>query len=414
VTDADGDPIPYGQVRLYKRLVSQGAPSNVSSEWADEAGHFRLWGLAPGTYYISALPELPETGKMRRPDTNSLDTSGHPFREREVETFYKAALTMANATPIVIKAGQEITDITIPIQKASSRRISGRISWDVHATGLPQIWLMAMSEGLRLTATVEKDGHFHAEGLTPAVYTLFAFAQNLERPPRQEQIDVTERDVDGILLQPSDPVEIKVAVHLEGSKAAPPFDELVLSSKNRPYSQGARASEDGTWHFSNLPPDSYNLGFWPKPNHYFVKAVLIDGERQSGDTLDFSARFPQTIEAVLALSTGSITGAVTNGKELVPASTILLMSEATEETVKVERLPAGGRFDIKPLAPGKYRFYALEDFDREAWAIDDLRSQLASKSVVFDLSDGEQRALSVPLISAKEYQAVLGKVGYTP
>src|SRR5271170_6118343 len=212
VTDADGDPVPNGQVRLYKRFVFKGSPSSVSSDRANEQGRFRLWGLGPGTYYISALPEFPDPSKMS--SNRSLDSSGHPFREREVESFYKGALTIGNATPITIKAGQEITGITIPIQKASSRRISGRVSWDVQSSGLPQIWLMARSEGLRAPATVEKDGRFHAEGLTPGVYTLFAFAQNMERPARQERIDATERDVDGILLQPGEPVDLNVSVHL--------------------------------------------------------------------------------------------------------------------------------------------------------------------------------------------------------
>jgi hypothetical protein len=412
VTDADGDPIPYGQVRLYKRLLVQSSPSDVNSEWADEQGRFRLWGLAPGTYYVSALPAFPSPSRMSRTDNRSLDSSGHPVREREVETFYKGALTAAGATPIAIKGGQEITGIAIPIQTASSRRIAGRVSWAVKSSGLPRIWLEIMGEGLRAAATVENDGRFHADGLTPGVYTLFAYTPNMDRFSQRQQVDVTEQDADGILLQPNEPVDINVSVHLEGSKTALAFDQVVVEGRNRSNGFGSRVNEDGTWHFGRLPPDVYHFGFWPNPEHYFVKSVLVDGEFQPGNMVDWQGRLPQNIEVVLALSTSVITGMVTNGKEPVPAVTIVLMNEATQESVKQQRVPAGGQFEIKPLAPGKYRLYALEDFDREAWGSDELRNRLASKSSQFELRDGEKRQVSVPLISAQEYEAALNQLAH--
>ncbi len=412
VTDADGDPIPFGQVRLYKRLLLQSSPSDVNSESADEQGRFRLWGIAPGTYYISALPAFPNPSEMSRTGNNSLDSFGRPVREREVETFYKGALAIAGATRIAVTGGQEVTGITIPILKASSRRISGRVSWDVQSTGLPQILLMVMGEGLRASATVEKDGRFHADGLTPGVYTLFAYTPNMDRFSQRQQVDVTERDADGILLQPDEALVINVSVHLEGSKTPLAFDEVVVDGKNPSNRYGAGLNEDGTWHFGRLPPDVYHFSFWPNPDHYFVKAVLADGEPQAGTMLDVSARLPQSIEVVVALSTGAIMGMVTNGKEPVPAVTLVLMNEDTQESVKQQRVAAGGQFEVKPLAPGNYRLYALEDFDREAWGSDELRSQLAPNSSSFELRDAEKRQVSVPLITAKEYQATLSQLAH--
>ncbi len=410
VMDSDGDPIPYGQVRLYKRLLLQGPPSDANSEWADEQGRFRLWGLAPGTYYLSGLPAFPDSSKMNRTDNRSLDSSGHPVREREVETFYKGALAIAGATPIAVKGGQEITGITIPIQKASSRRIAGHVSWDVQSSGLPQIWLAIQNENLHGAATVEKDGSFHADCLTPGVYTLFAYTPNAGRFSQRQQVDVTERDADGVVLQPDEPADINVSVHLEGSKTALACDQVTVDGRNPANGFQATVNEDGTWHFGRLPPDVYRFSFWPNPHHYFVKAILIDGELQAGDMVNLQGRLPQTIEVVLALSTGVITGVVTNGTEPVPAITIVLMNEATQETARLERVPAGGQFEINPLAPGKYRLYALEDFDREAWGSDDLRNRLASKSSLIELHDGEKRQATVPLISVKEYQAALARV----
>ena len=406
VIDADGDPLPYGQVHLYKRPAPHESALDLNSGSADDQGRFRLWGVAPGTYYLSASPPSP-LQKMSGTDNRSLDNSGHPAREREVETFYRAALAIAGATPLAIKGGQELTGITIAILKASARRISGRVSWDVQTGGLPMIFLRAQGEPVTVHAAVETDGRFYADGLTPGVYTLFGYTPDAGRLSGMEQIDVSERDAEGILIQLRERVEIKVSVHVEGSKAPPLVEDVDLFGKG---DYRAQPNEDGTWRLGRLPPDVYHFKFWPDPGHYFVKALLIDGEPQPGATLDLSAHLPQSVEVTLALATGAITGTVINGAAPVPASTIVLMDEATQETVQIERLPAGGRFDSKPVAPGSYRLYALEDFDREVWNSGDFRKQLASRSTLVELRDAEKREASVPLISAQECRAALAQL----
>jgi hypothetical protein len=175
VTDANGDPVSHAQIRLWRRsILKEGGPSQVVAKQADEQGRFRLWQIAPGAYYLSVLPPSLSPEKMIRDKIDSLDSFGHPFRELPVETFYKGALTIGNATPIALKAGQEITGLAIAMQNAPLRHIAGRIEWDVSHGGLPQRWLLRSNEGLTGIIEVEKDGHFHIEGLVPGAYSLIA------------------------------------------------------------------------------------------------------------------------------------------------------------------------------------------------------------------------------------------------
>jgi len=413
VTDSDGDPVSFAQVQIWKRSRLRDHPSISNALEADDGGNFRLSKLAPGTYYISAaLQRWPHLREMiSRTNANSLDSHGQPFPEREVETFYKASLTIREATPVTVKAGQEVTDITISIQKAPSRRITGRVSWDVQASGSPMIWLVRSNDGLNGTVKLEKDGSFHVEGLTPGVYTIMAQAPN-QHVSAHKQVDVTAGDADGILLEPVQTFELQVSLHVEGSKAALPLDGLILSSQHSPNGQSGQENDDGTWQFSILQPDVYHLLFWPKSDKYYVKRVLLDGTVQKGSALDLRGRRPQTVEFVLSTSTSSITGQVTNGKETIPASTAVLMEETADNATlsRIEAVAAGGQFEVKSLAPGKYRLFAFEDFDREDWGNKDLRTLLLPKSVIFELRDGESRPVTVPLIPSGEYQVALRKL----
>lgn len=414
VTDADGDPVSFAQVQIWKRSRLRDRPSISNSLEADEQGNFRLSRLAPGTYYVSATvqrwPHLREM--ISRTNANSLDDHGQPFPEREVETFYKASLTIREATPVTVKAGQEITGVTISIQKAPSRRITGRVSWDVPASGNPVIWLVRPNEGLNGTVPLEKDGSFHAEGLTPGVYTITAQAPNQQASARK-QVDVTAGDADGVLLEPVQTFKLQVSLHVEGSKVGLSVDALMLMSQHNPNSQAGQETDDGSWQFSSLQPDVYHLFFWPKSDKYYVKRVLLDGSVQEGSALDLRGRRPQTVEFVLTASRSSITGQVTNGKGAVPASTVVLMKAADDDDAmawRIEAVAAGGQFEIKSLAPGQYRLFAFEDFDREDWGNEDLRTLLLPRSVAFELRDGESSPLTVPLIPSSEYQAALRRL----
>ena len=79
-------------------------------------------------------------------------------------------------------------------------------------------------------------------------------------------------------------------------------------------------------------------------------------------------------------------------------------------TWRIEAVAAGGQFEAESLAPGKYRIFAFEDFDREDWDNKDLRTLLLPKSVAFELRDGESHPVTVPLIPSGEYQVALRKL----
>jgi len=407
VTDAEGDPTPFAQIRVRKPSQLKNANFDGTDAEADEEGRFRVWGIAPGTYYLSAQPRTPR--QPTRNQINSLDSAGQPIRDKEVETFYKSALAVGSATPITMKAGQELSGLTIVIRKATPKHISGRVSLDGLSQGLPSLILSGEPTGAFNSVSVEKDGSFKIEGLAPGRYSLTADVPS-EHSRARKEIDLTERDADGILLQPFTMLIFKLSARIEGSSISLE-DAPELLNADGSAGEAGQPNDNGTWTFSSLLPDVYRLDFGSNPNHYFVKRLLIDGELHPGGSIDLEKSQPKLIDVLLALGTGRLAIQITNGQQSVPAATLVVVDETTHELLRQQAAPPGGQLEIKALPPATYRLFACEDFDGKEWDSQEFRSLLAAKSSLVELHDAEGRRVSVALISARETDAASQQSG---
>jgi hypothetical protein len=81
-----------------RRLVPGG--SEGGTDRTDDQGNFRLFGLPPGDYYVSATNR---NNSMMMPNMNSTEVDGY------APTYYPGTPNMAEATRITVRAGQEMT-----------------------------------------------------------------------------------------------------------------------------------------------------------------------------------------------------------------------------------------------------------------------------------------------------------------
>ncbi len=89
----------------------------------------------------------------------------------------------------------------------------------------------------------------------------------------------------------------------------------------------------------------------------------------------------------------------------------MLQNEDDEFGAPFEMGGPEGEAEWKQLTPGKYRLYAFEDFDPDAWGNPELAPAFASKSLELELKENEHARVKAPLISAKEFQTVLQRLG---
>jgi len=200
--DSDGVPLSSGQVRVLqpvfengeRRFVDPPGPTQLAT--TDDRGVFRLYGLTPGEYTVSAAAggagvahvitprELEELNRATRPG----GAASHPERPAVVEPTYSRAATMfpsstsaATAQTFVLRAGEEMTGVDVTSVLVPVARVRGMV---VGPAGLPDtsglIGLASLSAGSLLYSPgflrPDAQGMFTSPGLPAGQYLFFGRA----------------------------------------------------------------------------------------------------------------------------------------------------------------------------------------------------------------------------------------------
>lgn len=122
VLDEFGEPLVDAQVAPMRMQSAPGGRRPIPSGRSaitNDIGEFRLYGLAPGRYYLSATLQ-----------NRTMVINGQPVetdRNGYAPTFYPAATSFESAQPITVGAGETLSEITMMLQPTLTARISGRV-----------------------------------------------------------------------------------------------------------------------------------------------------------------------------------------------------------------------------------------------------------------------------------------------
>ena len=98
----------YQFVQGQRRLVPTGRQGTTN-----DIGEFRLFGIAPGQYYLTA------TWRPNNPANNNQE------RVAYAPMYYPGADNAAQARRVTIAAGQELSDIVMSLKPMRATRVSG-------------------------------------------------------------------------------------------------------------------------------------------------------------------------------------------------------------------------------------------------------------------------------------------------
>jgi hypothetical protein len=123
IVDDGGEPVSGTQVSAMRfqfmagsrRLVPGG--SEGATDRTDDQGNFRLYGLPPGDYFVSANNR---NNTMMMPGVNNTEPDGF------APTYYPGTPNLAEATRVTVKAGQEMSGANFALIVARMARIRGR------------------------------------------------------------------------------------------------------------------------------------------------------------------------------------------------------------------------------------------------------------------------------------------------
>jgi hypothetical protein len=417
VLDAIGEPLPGAEVTVWERAPGKygGGPDEVDGTTADRNGAFRISELTPGTYYLSVKPSDREERRFVFPFA---DSHGQFPREKEVETFYSASFTFADANAVEVKAGQQVGNLVLTLKKAPLRRVTGRIanpprSGFLYFDGETETG----SEGGG-AIPIGKDGSFAKAGLLPAKY-IFRLNDG-QRPIAQAEVDLTGGDALGITLEPIETVDVPVTFRTEGK--GPAFrprtageGTTVLMRDGSGEGLAMQTADDGTYRFAGVPRGIYRLSMGLAGQRLYLKGVTYGGETQTGNKVDLRTAREGGLEVTFSSNVAELQGRVKAAEDESADLTVILVDEAKDGgSVRIAG-HAGtdqkGRFRMAGVAPGKYRLFAIEGFDDDRWGSPELAKVLEAKSVELELKESDKKQVSVTVISAGEWAAAVKKIG---
>jgi len=199
VVDADGEPLSGQSVRIWRETWVRGKKHNIHREQTqtDDRGEFRLPGLAPGRYFLSAQPTM-----FNR--FGNSEMSDHPS-PRPVKTFYPNALTLQSATALELKTGQRLSGIEIQMISAMPVQVRGQLTGDLWQMPLKGSYLSLQEDNFGLesfSVGLGENGSFELSQVTPGTLRIFVGTPKQGRMPVVPRtIDVGTTDIDGLVVK---------------------------------------------------------------------------------------------------------------------------------------------------------------------------------------------------------------------
>jgi carboxypeptidase family protein len=435
--DQNGDPSAETMISLKQYRVVNGERTLVSVPFSadsrtDDRGQFRIFGLAPGEYYVAAEPPgyvnlsfLPVTAadvqraSTARSTTVSVATAS-PARVQPVgysTVFFPGTTMVSNATPVIIGPGEAQTDVDFQIQLVPTAKVEFLVS---RPDGpLPSAIQVSMTligaTSTRISGRATPSGTYVVSGVTPGRYN--AIAEVFPRPapatagsapgPRQgwwasTEITVDGRDIVGQTLSLRPHPNLSGRVVFEGTTQPPDVSGVrvdLLSSTSGKLWTRANASADGSFVAEALRPGKYLLRAVPGAAEWILKSAVVNG-RDAADTV-FEMRPGENLTGAVITFTNrqtSLSGMLQDatGRAASDYFIVLFSADRGYWTPKSRRIaqtrPASnGAFSFTSPPPGEYFIAALTDVEQDEWYDPTFLEQLIGAAVRLTLAEGEKK-----------------------
>ena len=397
IVDEDGEPLAHVQVAPMRYMFRQGRRqlSPVGGASTDDRGDFRIFGIAPGRYFISAN----YTPRMFYDSTQDRSAAG-PSDESYLPTYFPGSTDPAAASAFDVGPGQQISGIEMRLSKAKSARLRGRV---VNMTGVRAQAIM-VNISLREPAgyyfgnrsiAQGPENRFEFRGLAPGAYMVSAVVPDGQTMHSVRQpVDIGSEHIDNFVLTVNPGAQMSGVLSVEGAAAAS-FDykaaRIYLAPAavegmgfGYPFNDGVK--DDGSFLLKNVNADKYYVRVSGLADGLYVKSIRVGDQPAVDDVVDLTSGAAATLHVTLAEGAAQVDGSVRNDKqEPISGATVVLMPEKESrrtrfEYVKTATTDQHGRFTLKNVDPGDYRLYAWEDIENGAWMDPDIIKPVESKS----------------------------------
>lgn len=399
ITDEDGNPLAGMEVLLWQITYRSGKKEfRAEPQWArtDDRGEYRLPGVAPGRYYLSAAPE------NEGPTAQTGDV-------RYVRRYYPGTPYPETAAAIDVRPGAETSGVSLKLSKVQTVHVSGKVLDDRPAD------VFLAPEGFvfnsTLTTKSASDGKFEFEGVLPGQYRLRARIKDSGREAwASRSISIGGDGLKELELLPVPAPSVTGQIHIEGGEEGVDLSkfwmELYQVSPGG-IMFGTAVKKDGRFEEPNFPPGKYRVQSHAPPGFY-LKEVRAGNQPLPDHVLDLYNGGPPQLDITISPKAASVTGRVylADSEKTARRADVVLVPEDTDRkedhfAYLIVASDADARFTIRDVPPGAYRAFALETVDRNSKAYMDpyFIGPLEGRGVRVSLGESDRADIKLTLIA---------------
>jgi hypothetical protein len=440
ILDRTGQPMPGVAVQLVKPVFQEGrrTMSVMKSMLTNDLGEYRIFWVAPGSYYVNVIPppDVPSPGGIplvinpySQPAGRSLwwnpanvgstpAGNGLPDNEAYLPIFFPGTPEESAATLVELQPGADVRGVDIRVAPVRAWRIRGVVSNATSRQPMPGAPLQLISLGptSRVVQTnADAMGRFVIPKVPSGPYVLVGLAQ-ATGIGRLMPLEVRDADIESNMeLQPfytlsgrvaaSNPTALTIGMRLDYGIANPP-------------QLNTTPAADGSFTLRNVPPGDYRVFVSPilvpqlmtsptvppSLQNTYVKAMRIGDIDLLNGRLRLDRPPESSIEITTATNPGSLGGRVLDSLQRPSTGAIVVLMPEVDrrsqraDLYKTTSTDEAGRFLMEGIAPGDYRVFSWETVAELAWRDPAFMREYEERGRAVSITEGTRQTVDLTSI----------------
>ncbi len=417
VFDERGEPMADVRVQALRSRVVQGRrrlQAVGAGDRTDDTGSFRVFGLAPGDYYIAASGFGPE------------QQPGSAIKA-SVPTYYPGTPVLEEAQRITLGVGAEAS-ADVQLLAVRTARVAGVVLDSSGAPTEAMVNLASDAVGLGYSdamgsmpltisghADTAADGSFVLSDVPPGTYTLqasvFGRAGRTARAVSDPMTDGHEAVSISIVVGSSDVVGLTLTTGTGGSLNGRlerdagvtrplPAGLGVEARQTQPFGMSMRRTgPNGEFSVAGMM-GPFQLHVEGLPEGWAVKAITLNGVDVTDSPIDLKGARNADARIVLTDRVTGLTGVIT-AKDAARKSVVIFPEDAARWTypsryIRTVRTDDEGVFMVSGLPGGtRYRALAVESLDDGDGEDPEFLERMRERATSFSLDEGERKTVEL-------------------